>query len=436
LRKDTVADAQRAAGDHGGSQPAPSCQRDLGRLAGHPVQVAARLTRPVTLQHHLADPKCAPDQRLQVNPARLHVAACRTALQVHPVFGAGSVQRLGSDESDVVVQPPVIAPLAGAGLVTVANQPLAGYRHSRLDRPHRQAAGAGEVHTYNATHPVDANRRNRPPAAVAGSAKQPGDGMIHLVDGRGSRSGLDGPAHGSWPPGCSGRDEDLELLCSAPLLDGLDPPDVAALLPAFRFATVDVDQELLTQGESGGPQMFIVLDGRFAVTRRHRGGRAVSAVLGPGDCVGELSVFDPGRDTSTVRALTAARVAVLCGQDLLEWATTRPHAAARLLHVLARRLHRTDAAVFDLAVLDVQRRVANALLDFAARFGEPHGSTVQVAHGLTQVQLAQLVGASRERVNKALSDFASRGWLRQERRSVVLTDLARLSQWAQARASP
>ena len=215
----------------------------------------------------------------------------------------------------------------------------------------------------------------------------------------------------------------------------LTPQDVAALLPAFRFATVDVDGELITQGETGAPQMFVVLDGRLAVTRRHQGGRAVSAVLGPGDSVGELNVFDPGRDTSAVRALTAARVAVLCGQDLLEWATTRPQAAARLLHVLARRLHRTDAAVFDLAVLDVQRRVANALLDFAARFGEPDGSTMQVAHGLTQVQLAQLVGASRERVNKALSDFAARGWLRQERRSAVLTDLARLSQWAQARAS-
>jgi len=182
--------------------------------------------------------------------------------------------------------------------------------------------------------------------------------------------------------------------------------------------------------------MFIVLDGRFALTRRHRGRRAVSAVLGPGDSVGELGVFDPGRDTSTVRALTAARVAVLCGQDLLEWATTRPHAAARLLHLLARRLHHSDAAVFDLAVVDVQGRVANALLDFATRFGEQDGSTVQVAHGLTQVQLAQLVGASRERVNKALADFSSRGWLRLEPRSVVLIDPARLSRWAQATASP
>jgi len=94
LDKDTVGDAQRAAGNHGGSQPAPSCQRDLGRLAGHPVQVAARLAGPVPVQHHLADLKCAPDQRLQVDPARLQVAACPTALKVHAVFGAGGVQRL------------------------------------------------------------------------------------------------------------------------------------------------------------------------------------------------------------------------------------------------------------------------------------------------------------------------------------------------------
>ncbi len=213
------------------------------------------------------------------------------------------------------------------------------------------------------------------------------------------------------------------MLCSAPLLDGLDPRDVAALLPAFRFATVEEDQELISHGESGGAQMFVVLAGRFALTRRHRDERVVTAVLGPGDSVGELGVFDPGRDTSTVRALTAARVAVLGGQDLLEWATTRPHAAARLLHLLARRMHRTNAALFDVAVLDVQGRVANALLDFAPRFGEPHGSTMQVAHGLTRVQLAQLVGASRERVKKPWLNFASRGWLRQERRSVVLTDL-------------
>ncbi len=83
------------------------------------------------------------------------------------------------------------------------------------------------------------------------------------------------------------------MLCAGPLLDGLDPQDVAALLPAFRFATVDVDGELITQGETGAPQMFVVLDGRFALTRRHQGGWAVTAVLGPGDSVGSWACSTP-----------------------------------------------------------------------------------------------------------------------------------------------
>ncbi len=260
---------------------------------------------------------------------------------------------------------------------------------------------------------------------------------MHLVDAPNAGPDFDGPVHqGDWQSAWSGRTEDLHVLCSAPLLRGLDPADVAALLPGFRVAAAGRDFELCTQGESGGPQVFVVLAGRFAVTRRHQRGWAVTAVLGPGDSVGELGVFDPDPQTSTVRALTPARVAVVYGQDLFAWGTTCPPAAARLLQVLARRLRRTDAAVTELAAVDVQGRVAGALLDLADRLGEPHGSTVQVAHGLTQVQLAQLVGASRERVNKALSDFTSHGWLRQHHRSVVLTDLPQLRHWAQERANP
>ena len=65
-------------------------------------------------------------------------------------------------------------------------------------------------------------------------------------------------------------------------------------------------------------------------------------------------------------------------------------------------------------------RVAKALLDLADRFGRPAEGGVRVAHDLTQEELAQLVGASRETVNKALADFATRGWLRLEARAVLL----------------
>jgi CRP-like cAMP-binding protein len=70
--------------------------------------------------------------------------------------------------------------------------------------------------------------------------------------------------------------------------------------------------------------------------------------------------------------------------------------------------------------------VAKALLDLSTRFGRPTDDGILVAHELTQEELAQLVGASRETVNKALADFATRGWLRLEARSVVLLDVERL----------
>jgi CRP-like cAMP-binding protein len=81
----------------------------------------------------------------------------------------------------------------------------------------------------------------------------------------------------------------------------------------------------------------------------------------------------------------------------------------------------------DLVFTDVPGRVAKTLLNLAERFGDETG---RVEHDLTQEELAQLVGASRETVNKALSEFAGRGWLRLDGRAVVILDRERLSRRA------
>ena len=94
---------------------------------------------------------------------------------------------------------------------------------------------------------------------------------------------------------------------------------------------------------------------------------------------------------------------------------------------LAQRLRRTNEAVGDLVFSDVPGRVAKALIDLGQRFGTQKDDGLHVNHDLTQEELAQLVGASRETVNKALADFAGRGWLRLEARAVVILDFERLS---------
>jgi len=234
------------------------------------------------------------------------------------------------------------------------------------------------------------------------------------------------------PSSWAGREDELNVLRTAQLFRGLDPGDVDALLPAFAPRTLARGTRLFAQGDVDEANVFVVLYGRFTVARDHRDGRAVTGVLGPGDMVGELSVFDPGPRTSTVTAVTGGRVAVLAPGDLLAWGTSRPHVAARLLQVLARRLRRTNSTIVDLMFVDVAGRMAHALLELAARFGERHGPEVWVPHGLTQTELGQLVGGSRETVNKVLADFAGRGWLRLETRAVVLLDLPRLTQRARA----
>ena len=98
-----------------------------------------------------------------------------------------------------------------------------------------------------------------------------------------------------------------------------------------------------------------------------------------------------------------------------------------MLRVLARRLRRTDDIMSDLIFTDVPGRVAKQLMRLAQRFGVQEDGAMRVTHDLTQVEIAQLVGASREAVNKVLTDFSRRGWIRLEGKSLLITDSARLA---------
>jgi CRP-like cAMP-binding protein len=104
-----------------------------------------------------------------------------------------------------------------------------------------------------------------------------------------------------------------------------------------------------------------------------------------------------------------------------------PEVSLQLLTRLSQRLRRTNEAVGDLVFSDVPGRVAKALIDLGDRFGKTTPEGLLVNHDLTQEELAQLVGASRETVNKALADFAGRGWLKLDGRSVLIADVDRLS---------
>ena len=170
----------------------------------------------------------------------------------------------------------------------------------------------------------------------------------------------------------------------------------------------------------------ITVNGQLREVRDAWIGESLLSVLGPGEMFGELSLFDPGPRLTSARAVAEAELISLGNADLRHFLELHPEVAMMMLAGLARRLRRTNEDMSDLVFTDVPGRVAKALLDLSVRFGKRTDAGVKVSHDLTQEELAQLVGASRETVNKALADFATRGWLVLGAKSVTLIDLERL----------
>jgi CRP-like cAMP-binding protein len=218
-----------------------------------------------------------------------------------------------------------------------------------------------------------------------------------------------------------------EVVRKAPLFTALDDAAAISLRASMDSVKIGKGGILFKEGDSG-EHVYVIVEGKLKLGTSSGDGREnLLSILGPGEMFGELSLFDPGPRTSTATAVTDAKLLSLSHAKLIPWLRENPDVSLQLLARLAQRLRRTNEAVGDLVFSDVPGRVAKALIDLGERFGKESPEGLFVHHDLTQEELAQLVGASRETVNKALADFAGRGWLRLDGRAVLITDLERLS---------
>ena len=193
-------------------------------------------------------------------------------------------------------------------------------------------------------------------------------------------------------------------LASAALFRGVDPSDAAqwcARLESWHFSA---GQLILEQGDPGD-----------------------LLILGPSDMFGEMSILDPGPRMSTATALTDVEAVAMDRAMLREWIAARPEVAEQLLRILARRMRRMSTSRDEMVFTDAPGRIAKLLLRLAQRFGVQRDGAVEVTHDLTQDEIAQLVGASRETVNKVLSDFTNRGWIRLRGKGVIISEAERLA---------
>jgi CRP/FNR family transcriptional regulator, cyclic AMP receptor protein len=217
-----------------------------------------------------------------------------------------------------------------------------------------------------------------------------------------------------------------EILAESGIFQGVEPGAVSALTKYLHPVDFPRGHTVFAEGEPGD-RLYIITSGKVKIGRRSSDGRQnILAIIGPSDMFGELSIFDPGPRTSSATTITKVHAVSMDRDALTAWIKNRPEIAEQLLRVLARRLRRTNNNLADLIFTDVPGRVAKQLLQLAHRFGTQEGGAMRVTHDLTQEEVAQLVGASRETVNKALVDFTQRGWIQWEGKSLLISDSRRL----------
>lgn len=216
---------------------------------------------------------------------------------------------------------------------------------------------------------------------------------------------------------------DRDLLAASALFSGLTDDELDAVVGAATTRELRRGDVLFSEGDTS-EELFLVEDGLVAMSQRSVDGReSVIALMERGDLFGEMPLFDGLGRSTEARSLETSVVTVVPYEPVQRIYEERPALLWLVVTLLSTRLRITDSALADSVFLDVTGRTAKRLLELA---GDQDEFTLPV----TQEELAGMVGASRERVNKAIASFLRLGWLDQRDRRYHITDREQLTRRA------
>jgi len=173
---------------------------------------------------------------------------------------------------------------------------------------------------------------------------------------------------------------------------------------------------VLTEGEMGD-SLFMIRSGKVKVFIGDQEGREmILKILGPGDFFGEMSMIDKQPRSASITTLEASVFLVLSHAAFEKCIEQVPRIATVVMRILAQRVREADKKIGTLALMDVYGRVASTLLELAVM----DNGKLMVGEKLSQQDLANMVGASREMVNRILKDLSERGFISVESKSITI----------------
>jgi CRP/FNR family transcriptional regulator, cyclic AMP receptor protein len=219
-------------------------------------------------------------------------------------------------------------------------------------------------------------------------------------------------------------------LAKIPLFAGLAPRELEALAGLTRSRALAPREELFHKGDTGN-HVYAVVEGTLkVVTTSEAGDDVVFNLVTAGEVIGEIAALCQAERTATLVALTDCELLALDRRDLFAFLRAHPDASLELMVVLARRVRSLSELVEDTLFLNLPVRLAKKLVAFAGSHGERVPGGVRIGIKLSQEEWGDLVGATRESINKQMRAWTDQGTIRVDHGFVVILRMEALEELA------
>jgi CRP/FNR family transcriptional regulator, cyclic AMP receptor protein len=212
----------------------------------------------------------------------------------------------------------------------------------------------------------------------------------------------------------------------------LEPEALDQLCRYAKHVTLKRGATLFSKGDPGN-SLFAVISGTLKMSISSPEGRnAILNMIRPGEVFGEMAVLSGQARSADATANTNCEMFVIDRRDFLPFVRNHPALAMKFIELLCERVRRTSDQVEQVILQDLPGRLASALLGLAERQGpEPDSRTIEI----TQQEISEMVGMTRESINKQLRAWSARSWVRLEHGAIVVLDASSLRELAEAGSS-
>ncbi len=216
------------------------------------------------------------------------------------------------------------------------------------------------------------------------------------------------------------EENDIAYLKQVSLFASLSDDDRRALAAVAKRRTFRAG-EVIFHRDDPGQVLYVIKEGKVKICLISPDGQEISLVVfGKGECFGELALLDGLPRSADAIAMEKVECYTLQRSDFHNAIIKTPMIAIQVLEVLSKRLRSTDQQVEDLIFLDVYGRVAKKLLELADSHGTSVDNGTRIEVRLTQQELASMVGASRESVNKVVGYFTDKKYISTDRHRITI----------------